>query len=297
MTDGTADTVGTRIVYEEACRLGEGCTYDPASDTAWWFDIKGKALFEHNVRLGQTRKHPLPFMASALAIVTDDTQLVFAEDGLYLRDATSGNLSLHLAVEADDAVTRSNDARVHQSGAFWLGTMGRKGEAGAGAIYWYRGGELRRLYANVSIPNAICFSPDGGTAYFTDTKTNRINRVAIDPATGLPTGDPSVLHDLGDETGGPDGAVCDADGLIWNAHWGGGRIDVYSPSGERLRSIAVPVKQPSCPAFIGPALDRLLVTSAYDDMDDETRANDPDAGKTLVLDLPVKGRIEPRIRL
>ena len=27
-----------------ACRLGEGPTYDPATGTAWWFDIDGKAL-------------------------------------------------------------------------------------------------------------------------------------------------------------------------------------------------------------------------------------------------------------
>ena len=31
--------------------------------------------------------------------------------------------------------TRSNDARVHPSGTFWIGTMGRNAEKGAGAIY------------------------------------------------------------------------------------------------------------------------------------------------------------------
>ena len=76
------------------------------------------------------------------------------------------------------------------SGALWIGTMGRKAEKGAGAIYHFGGGELRRLYASVSIPNAICFSPDGATAYFTDTKRRRsfiasrsILRTACRPAT------------------------------------------------------------------------------------------------------------------
>jgi sugar lactone lactonase YvrE len=37
------------------------------------------------------------------------------------------------------------------------------------------------LYPRITIPNAICFSPDGAIAYFTDTVTARLMRVAIDP--------------------------------------------------------------------------------------------------------------------
>ncbi len=70
--------------------------------------------------------------------------------------------------------------------------MGIKAEAGAGAIYRYYRGELRQLYSQITISNAICFAPDGKTAYFTDTPTQQIMRVALD-ADGWPVGDP-VLH-------------------------------------------------------------------------------------------------------
>jgi sugar lactone lactonase YvrE len=34
------------ILSEVRCHLGEGATYDVATDTAWWFDILEKRLFE-----------------------------------------------------------------------------------------------------------------------------------------------------------------------------------------------------------------------------------------------------------
>ncbi len=57
----------------------------------------------------------------------------------------------------------------------------------------------------------------------------------------------------------------------------------------------MPVTQPSCPAFVGANADRLAVTSAWADQDEAQRAADPDAGKTFVIDFPVRGRFEPRV--
>jgi len=286
-----------QIFCDVSCRLGEGATYDPATGTVWWFDIEGKALFEMPGNAATPTIHPLPFMASALAGIDTDRQLLLAEDGLYLREIASGRLTLHRPVEADNPVTRSNDARVHSSGAFWFSTMGKKGEPQAGAIYWYRGGEMRTLYPQVGTPNSICFSPDGATGYFTDSQDHRLMRVALDPATGLPTGDPQLFHDLRSEGGAPDGSVCDADGIVWNAHWGLGRLDAYSPRGERIRSIEIGARQVTCPCFVGERLDRIVVTSAWSGLSDEDRRKDPDAGKTFVVDVEMRGRADPPVLL
>jgi sugar lactone lactonase YvrE len=286
------EPVATTALDGPACLLGEGPAYDAATDTAWWFDILGRTLFEHAFSTGATRAHALPFMASQLSVIDDTRQLIFAESGLYVREIATGRLTLHTAIEESDAATRCNDGRVHPSGALWMGTMGKEGEEGLGALYWFHRGELRQLYRGVSIPNAICFSPDGATAYFTDTPTGRLMRVPTDPATGLPQGDPTIFHDSHAADGGPDGAVVDADGCLWNARWGGGRIDVYGPDGGQLRSIALPVSQPTCPLFVGASADRLLVTSARQGV--EVGA-EPDAGRTLLLDLAVRGRHDARV--
>lgn len=235
-------------------------------------------------------------MASALGRIDAERQLIVAEDGLYIRRRSDGAMTLYLPLEADNPRTRSNDSRVHPSGTFWIGTMGRDADQGMGAIYALHRGEITKLFPNITIPNAICFSPDGATGYFADSRTNVLHRVALDPSTGLPTGAPEVLLRNRD-TGGLDGAVVDADGCIWNARWGAACIDVYSPQGAHLRALAVPARQSSCPAFVGADFSRLLVTSAWEGMDEAARAADPEHGRTFILEARARGRPEPDVRL
>jgi sugar lactone lactonase len=291
------EEIAVTVFHDRHCHLGEGPTYDQASDTAWWFDILERTLFEADLAVGKVKAHALPAMASALAFIDHDRQLVAMDTGLYVRNVAHGSLKLHTPLEADNAATRSNDGRAHPSGALWIGTMGRNAEPGAGSIYHFHRGELRRLYSNITIPNAICFSVNGATAYFTDTRSGVLNRVAVDPANGLPLGEPAMLFDHRAGIGGLDGAVVDAEGLIWNARWGGACIDAYTPEGERIRSIRIPATQPSCPMFIGRRFDRLLVTSAWQNMDEVAKAADPHHGQTFVLDVAARGRPEARVRI
>jgi sugar lactone lactonase YvrE len=290
------EEVPTAVLCSERCHLGEGPTYDAATDTAWWFDIVERRLFEARLDTGRITIHSLGVMGSALGRIDAHRQLLVADDGLYIREQAGGQMTLYRPLEADNATTRSNDARVHPSGTFWIGTMGRHAERGLGAIYALHRGELSRLYDHVTIPNAICFSPDGATGYFADTGKNTLFRVDLDAATGLPRGEPAALITRRGG-GGIDGAVVDADGLIWNARWGGGCIDVYSPQGDHLRSLRVPARQSSCPAFVGQDFSRLLVTSAWQDMDDDAKRADPGHGRTFVLDVAARGRPEPGVKL
>jgi len=294
--DCEMEEVPTTVLCSERCHLGEGPTYDVATDTAWWFDIVERRLFEARLGSGEITIHSLEVMGSALGRIDAHRQLVVADDGLYIRDTAGGRMALYRSLEADNPATRSNDARVHPSGTFWIGTMGRQAERGFGAIYALRRGELSLLYGRITIPNAICFSPDGTVGYFADTGKNTLFRVDLNAATGLPRGEPAALVTRRGG-GGIDGAVVDADGLIWNARWGGGCIDVYNPKGEHQRSLRVPARQSSCPAFVGPDLSRLLVTSAWQGMTEEGKRDDPDHGRTFVLDAAARGRAEPDVRL
>jgi sugar lactone lactonase YvrE len=288
--------VTTSLLCAERCHLGEGPSYDAASDTAWWFDILERRLFEAHLGSGAIVIHDLPVMASALAYVDGDRQLVAAENGLYLRAVASGALQRLATIGPDNGTTRSNDSRAHPSGTFWTSIMGRKAEVGAGAIFALHRGELKRLFTGLTIPNAICFSPDGATGYFADTRENVLCRVPLDPATGLPTGEASALY-RHEGAGRLDGAVTDAGGVIWCARWGGACIDAYSPDGAHLRSIATQALQTTCPVFVGSHYTRLLVTSAHEHMDAAARAADPEHGRTFLLDVGVQGRPEPHVVL
>ena len=183
------------VLSDVVCELGEGPSYDPATDTLYWFDILASRMLERKLSGGETRIHQLGEMASAIAKIDDQRQLLLTETGLHIRDALTGRTTLHVSVEAANTATRSNDARVHPCGALWFGTMGKKAEAGAGAIYWFFRGELRLLFPAITIPNSICFTADGKTAYYADTAVNLLYRVDCDADTGLPVGEPRLFVD------------------------------------------------------------------------------------------------------
>ena len=280
------------------CQLGEGPTYDTGSDTAWWFDILGKKLIERTLSADRAIVHDLPRMASALAVVDGDRQLLICDDGLYLRKTADGTLSLLKALEADNTKTRSNDSRVHPSGAMWIGTMGIEAETGAGAIYHFHRGELQVLYSHISVPNSICFNTDGSVGHYTDTPTGKVMRVALDPANGLPVGEPAVFLDrTTDSTGSADGAVMDADGIIWIARWDGACIKAYDPTGACVETITLPAARITCPAFIGADAEQMIVTSASTGLSLEQADQQPHAGQTFLLDRPMRGKAEPNVVL
>ena len=119
-------------------------------------------------------------LQSSAGWVDRDTLLVASETGLWRFDIESGERVLLQPLEDGNEATRSNDGRADPMGGFWIGTMGKGAAPGAGAIYrWYRG-ELRRLMAGISVSNSICFAPDGRTAYFADTPEGRIRRQPLD---------------------------------------------------------------------------------------------------------------------
>lgn len=286
-----------KILSDHACELGEGPTFDPHTQTLYWFNILGKELHELALATGEKKVHALPCKASVLARIDAERQLLATERGLMIRDRKTGGLSPYLELEPEHMGNRSNDGRVHQSGALWIGTMGLKAQNGAGSIYHVAGSKITRLFTGISIPNGICFSPDGATGYFTDTRVNRIMRVTLDPATGLPAGEPSVFVDTSDRPGGADGAVCDAEGYVWNARWGQSAIDRYAPDGTHVARYALPTARTSCPAFFGENASRMFVTSAFEGATDEERRTDTKAGFTFELGVTVKGRFEPDFRL
>lgn len=280
------------ILSSTACELGEGPTYDAATDTLWWFNILARELHALNVASGETRVHALPFRASVLAPIDADRQLLATDQGLFIRNTRTDEFQPYRELEPAHMGTRSNDGRVHQSGALWIGTMGLKAEDGAGSIYHVAKGVITRLYAGVSIPNSICFSPDGATGYYTDTRIGKIMRVPLDPATGLPTGEAKVFVDAG-PAGGPDGSVCDGDGNVWNARWGASAVDCYRSDGSHAARYALPTSRTSCPAFFGKDFSRMAVTTAYEGASAADRAADTQAGFLFDLGITVKGRPEP----
>ncbi|MEO0380155.1 MAG: SMP-30/gluconolactonase/LRE family protein [Pseudomonadota bacterium] len=269
------------------CALGEGPLWHPTRKALFWFDILGKTL---HCKGAARQSWTFDEYVSACGWVDEQTLLMASASGLWRFDVEGGSRDLVAPLEADNPATRSNDGRADPQGGFWIGTMGIKAEACAGAIYRYYRGEVRKLFDEITISNAICFAPDGRRAYFADTFSQRIQSVALDDA-GWPDGTPEVFVDLRADGLNPDGAVIDANGNLWNAQWGAGRVACYDPDGAFLRSIEVPASQTTCPAFGGPDGDTLFVTSAGHG------AQDAQGGMTFSMDAGVSGQQEHQVIL
>ena len=268
------------------CELGEGPLWHPERQQLFWFDILGKRLHTK----GQS--WTFPDHVSAAGWINRDTLLVASARALHRFDIATGADEIVTEVESDSEGTRSNDGRADPKGGFWIGTMGLNGESKAGKIWRFYKGELRCLFEDITISNAICFAPDGGTAYYCDTPDQRIMAVSLDKH-GWPTGDSRVHIDLSGTDLNPDGAVVDRDGNLFSAQWGAGRVVAYDPRGGFIKAWSVPGRHASCPAFGGPDLQTLYVTTAWQGIDDPDEAQ----GKTYAIETRYTGQREHRVLL
>lgn len=276
------------------CALGEGALWHPIRQELFWFDITSKRLLRKGN--GPTTVHHLPEMHSAAAWIDEDRLLVASETALWEMEIDTGTRTRLIGLEDDNPVTRSNDGRCDPWGGFWIGTMGKAAEEGAGAIYRYAHGELRRLYALISIPNAMCFDHGRGCAYFADTAAGKLYRVSVD-ALGWPDGQPQVLVDFAQHGLNPDGAVVLADGRLAVALWGASAVMLVDPDGTLGDRIALPAPHVTCPAMGGADFATLYCTSATEGMDADALSAAPLAGVTFAIQGAPKGLPEPAFPL
>ncbi len=281
-----------------ACDLGEGPFWHFERGSWFWFDINEKKLIEKkNISSAEKIIH-FDFQVSAAGIVDESRLLLASERGLYLLNLTNEKMDFVKGIEEKNPLTRSNDARIHPSGAFWIGTMGKKAEKKAGNIYWYLEGKLVLIFPKLTIPNSICFNKTGDKAYFTDTPTQKIMQVKVDPATGLPLEKETVFTD---KYAHPDGSIVDDEGNLICAHWGSHEVIAYSQTGEVIGRYRFPASQVTCPALGGEKLNELLVTSAREGLNSQELQQDLEAGKiagkTFLMETNLKGKREPLVKL
>lgn len=287
----------TVVFDDRACFLGEGPMWHPLRQQFFWFDVINKKLLSRYSEPGIESALPLewqfPEHVSCAGWLDRDHLFMASETSLSAFNLNSGERQIIAPLDADNPVTRSNDGRVDPFGGFVVGTMGKAAEPEAGAIYRYFRGELRRLFDRISIPNSICFSPDGGFMYFTDTKKQIIFRQRLD-SVGWPKGDPEHFIDLRAEGRWPDGSVVDSEGALWNAQWGSARVARYLPDGSFDQAVKIPAAHSSCPAFGGRDLTTFLITSAQEHI----RSPAPQDGLTYrALTTAFRGLAEPCVEL
>ena len=210
-------------------------------------------------------------------------------------DLSTGQTSLIAAPSSHDPASRFNDGKVDRQGRFVCGTLVPHGHQDLGKLYRLdRDRAVICLETGIHISNSLSFAPDGRTMYFADSLRRAIWAYDYDPDTGA-VGNKRVLIDTAPLKSGTDGACIDGDGCLWVALVEIGQIARITPGGRIDRSIAVPAEFPSCPAFGGPGLSTLFVTSIRDTGTGRMKGTRPESGKVMAItNLGVSGVPEPR---
>ncbi len=278
-------------VDDRTCALGEGPLWHPERKQLYWFDIVGKRLHRDDGKEWQFDQH-----VSAAGWVDRDHLLIADQTSLFKFNTETAAQTSICALEDDDPDTRSNDGRADPWGGFWIGTMRLDGRSAGGAIYRYYKGELRQLFAPLSITNAIAFAPDKSCAYWGDTGPQKVFRVALDKD-GWPAAPPTIFLDLAADDLNPDGAIVAADGSFLNAQWGASRVARYTADGAFIEAFDLPTSHVTCPALGGQDLRTLYATSATQGLTEEQLAHQPHAGKTFKIETNIEGLPEYQVIL
>ena len=268
--------------------LGEGVLWDARLNSAVWTDIQSSRFWQWQPG-SEPASFALPQRLGSIALTeTPGTYLGGFESGFAHFTPATGAFDMLAPVTADHVHLRLNDGRVDRSGTFWAGSMAEAKGSPLGNLWRYDGGgQATPFLGDIKIPNSLCWSGDGTQMYFADSPRQTIWRFAFDPNDG-PVGDPEVFATT---TGNryPDGSCIDAEDHLWNAQWGSGEVVRYRPDGSIERRIALPVSQPSCPAFGGADINLLMVTTARDSLTADALAAQPLAGALFIYETNVTG--------
>ena len=254
------------IPRDVADRLGEGTLWSARDNAVYWVDILAPALNRLSLADGAVTRiampEPLGWVAERKAGgFIGGFQSGFAE--IYLDPLTITPIG---DPEPHCPGNRMNDGKADAQGHIWCGTMDMAEEHDRGTLYRLAPDRSwTRVDSDYRVPNGPCFSPCGQWLYHSDTAKRQMYRFRR-TETGATDREPFIRFEEAD--GYPDGMTVDAEGHVWVAHWGGGRISRFTPDGTLDRAIPMPARQVTNICFAGPDLDRMFVSSATVGLDD-----------------------------
>ena len=270
--------------------LGEGPVWVEREQALYWLDIKGRKVFRIDEQ-EQLREWPTPVRVGSLAPRADGGFIAGTEDGVAFVELEEGRFEIVHHPEEHLPDNRFNDGKVDRRGRFWAGSMDDTERDATGTLYRVDPDmRFSRIDEGYKVTNGPAFSPSGDILYHNDSA--RQVTYAFDLASDGTVGERRVFARYREGEGYPDGMTVDADGCLWIAFWDGWCVRRYSPDGECIGKLDVPVSRPTSCAFGGAALDRLFITSASIGLDEADLAKEPQAGGLFVAVVDAKGIAE-----
>lgn len=272
-------TFHAEVASDESYGLGEGPLWDGVRERVLWVDINAGKVHSGLLRDGRVVASELASFAETVGAVVcaEDGELLVAGQRELWRVAPDGSKTRDVRLIPDEKESRLNDGACDPAGRFLVGSMALDGRAGEEVLV--RVGDSVVIDNDLTLSNGLAWTPGGDRMYSIDTEPGVIWIRDYDPF-GVSFGAREEFLRVSD--GSPDGCCVDVDGNLWLAVWSAGEVRCFSPSGEPLAIVEVAAPNTTSVAFVGPALDTLLITTARSE-------GSPDSGKLFSCDVGTTG--------
>lgn len=282
------------LLLDAGALLGESPFWHAAENRLYWVDIEGRKIHRTDPATGADEVMEVAEQVGCIAPCAGGCLVAALENGCALIDNWgAAPRAFGPAALADKPEQRFNDGRVDAAGRLWVGSLTSDKTSPAAALYRLDpDASLTEVFGGITTSNGAAFSPDGRIFYHADTPTHAIRAYDVDPTTGA-LGEGRIFYQFALGNGRPDGGAVDAEGCYWSALWDGWRVVRFSPAGELLQTIEMPVQRPTMIAFGGADLKTAFVTSAGKNLTDEERAGQPHAGGVFTFRVDIPGLPQP----
>jgi sugar lactone lactonase YvrE len=273
------------------CKLGEGLLWHEIRQSVFWVDIGRQQIFEKKELNTGLPAHSWQLDTPATALTADaycaSNIWILTRNGLEIFDMATanrrklGNFSLPKHI-------RTNDGNPGPQKRYWFGSMNKEPESLTGSIYSVGiEGDYRREWGDIGIPNTFSCSQSSNSIYISDSFIKRTFQFDMESRKLTP------FLDFSSGVSTPDGGALDTNGNLWVALWDGFAVKCFSPEGDELASIALPVPRPTNCCFGGTDLDTLFITSARAGLDDDMLEKYPLSGSVFSIKLEASGAPQP----
>jgi len=280
-------------IWEIEALLGEGPVWVARENAVYWVDIFKKQVHRYHLADGAKQTWQFEIEVTSLSPRQQGGFVASVRDGFAHVDFENTSVDTIELVEADVKNNRFNDGKVDTQGRYWAGTMDTNQTDKSGVLYRMDADlSVHKMDGDYIITNGPTFSKDGTTMYHTETKDGVIYTFDLSPSGDI--SNKRIFTEFDEATDGlPDGMTVDSEDHIWVAHFGGARITRFSPDGDIVQVVKMPVPNITSCTFAGENLDTLYITTARAGMTDDQLKEFPLAGSFFMYKPDVTGLPTP----
>lgn len=278
-----------QCVWNAHATLGEGPLWSAREQALYWVDILERRL--HRLTANADR-HTWQFdeeISSVAERANKEGLIVTLRHGFAFFDPATAKLERLVQPESHIPGNRFNDGKCDRLGRYWAGTIDFNCTAPTGSLYCLSPDfTYAKMDSGYAVTNGPAWSLDQKTMYHNDSNQGLVYAFDFDLETGN-LFSKRIFLKFEKEDGSPDGMTTDAEGGLWIAHWGAGKVTRHDAEGRVTQTIPLPCSHVTSCAFGGADFKTLYITTARTGLTEQQLETCPLSGGVFAIQTEIPG--------